>query len=407
MFEPQVHPDVFPIPGGPPTPPYDNAGWTLALQMGVQFDRILDGFTGPFENVTDWNVKPPPGRITTSANATGFLTSRAVNNAFIAVNRLLSTNQEVYTLTAPLTANGRTYPAGTLYVPASGTSRRLLDSLAVNLGVNFAGITVPRPADATPLRRVRLGLWDTYGGSIDSGWARWILEQFEFPYERVFAPALDAGSLNARFDVLVFVGGAIPGSGGGRRGGGGGQPTAIPDEYRAQLGSVTTERTIPQIRSFLEQGGTVIAIGSSAENLASHLQLPIENHLVEGGQPLPQSKYYTPGSLLEARFDLSLPVTHGMTEHTHVFFDDSPVFRLRSGASTAGVRRIAWFDSATPLRSGWSWGQQYLENGVIAVEAQVGKGRALLFAPEILKRAQPHGTFKLLFNGILQGGRPN
>ena len=56
MFEPQVHPDVFPIPGGPPTAPYDNAGWTLALQMGVQFDRILEPFTGPFERVNDWNV---------------------------------------------------------------------------------------------------------------------------------------------------------------------------------------------------------------------------------------------------------------------------------------------------------------------------------------------------------------
>ncbi|MEO8000224.1 MAG: M14 metallopeptidase family protein, partial [Gemmatimonadaceae bacterium] len=45
MFEPQVHPDVFPFPGSPPTPPYDNAGWTLAFQMGVHFDRVLDAFS--------------------------------------------------------------------------------------------------------------------------------------------------------------------------------------------------------------------------------------------------------------------------------------------------------------------------------------------------------------------------
>ena len=35
MFEPQDHPDDIPYPGGPPTPPYDNAGYTLAFQMGV------------------------------------------------------------------------------------------------------------------------------------------------------------------------------------------------------------------------------------------------------------------------------------------------------------------------------------------------------------------------------------
>ena len=52
MFEPQDHPNDFQFPGGPPIPPYDNAGWTLAYQMGVKFDRILDGFDGPFEKVT-------------------------------------------------------------------------------------------------------------------------------------------------------------------------------------------------------------------------------------------------------------------------------------------------------------------------------------------------------------------
>ena len=38
-------------------------GWTLAFQMGVEFDRILDGFTGPFEKITAWNIKPPPGKV--------------------------------------------------------------------------------------------------------------------------------------------------------------------------------------------------------------------------------------------------------------------------------------------------------------------------------------------------------
>ena len=51
MFEPQDHPDDIPYPGAPPTPPYDSAGWTLAFQMGVKFDRILDGFDGPFETL--------------------------------------------------------------------------------------------------------------------------------------------------------------------------------------------------------------------------------------------------------------------------------------------------------------------------------------------------------------------
>ncbi len=104
--------------------------------------------------------------------------------------------------------------------------------------------------------------------------------------------------------------------------------------------------------------------------------------------------------MLSSRVDVANPVANGMTEHTDVFFDDSPVFKLGADAASQRVRTIAWFDSKTPLRSGWAWGQNYLENGVVAAEARLGNGKVLLFGPEILQRAQPHGTFKFLFNGI-------
>lgn len=167
---------------------------------------------------------------------------------------------------------------------------------------------------------------------------------------------------------------------------------------------MTAETTLPQVRTFMENGGTVVAIGTSAQNLAAFLKLPVEDHLVENGQPLPQSKFYTPGSVLAARWDTSDPITLGMDDLTNVFFDDSPVFRLE--AEAAGLKRLGWFDTKTPLRSGWSWGESYLENGVVAFEANVGKGRGVFFGPEILKRAQPHGTFKLLFNSIVRSVSP-
>jgi hypothetical protein len=89
-----------------------------------------------------------------------------------------------------------------------------------------------------------------------------------------------------------------------------------------------------------------------------------------------------------------------MAPRTDVFFDNSPVFALAPGAEAAGVRAFAWFDSPAPLRSGWAWGQHYLQGGAIAVEARIGKGRVVLYGAEILQRAQPHGTFKLLFNAL-------
>jgi hypothetical protein len=392
MFEPQDHPNVISYPGAPPTPPYDNAGWTLALQMGVQFDRILEPFTGPLERVTDWNVKPPPGRVMPGTDSAGYLLSRQINDAAVAVNRLLAAGDDVW-------LDDRGFFVRT----KSGTAERV-QQIAKQLGVDFRA--APTGASyGSKLSAPRIGLWDQYGGSMTSGWTRWILEQFEFTFGRVFAPQLDAGALDAKYDVLVFPNGGIPSAQAGRRGGRGGRAPAEPDvpaEYRAQIGRVSVERTIPQLKQFLEAGGTVVAIGESAANLAEQLDLPVADHLVEDGKPLPRARYFVPGSLLAARIDASHPIASGMPDRADFFFDNSPVFKLAPDAAARGVRAIAWFDSPSPLRSGWAWGQEHLDRGVIAVDAPVGKGRVLLFGPEILQRAQPHGTFKLLFNALYQ-----
>ncbi|HJR57743.1 MAG TPA: M14 metallopeptidase family protein [Vicinamibacterales bacterium] len=395
MFEPQDHPNVIPYPGAAPTPPYDNAGWTLAFQMGVWFDRILEPFNGPFEPVTEWNVKPPVGSV---SRVPGRLTiDRRQNDAYRALNRLLAAGVEVDAT------------ADSFLLSSTDATVARLEELVAPLGIN---VSTPNShtfiVSAAP-RVTRIGLWDQYGGSMPSGWTRWILEQFEFPFARVFAQELDAGKLNAKFDSLIFVDGAIPapvdpgsgpGSGRGGRGGRGGaplNPDDVPAEYRAHLGRITAERTIPRLREFVEAGGTLIAIGSSAENIVRHLKLPLENHLVEDGRPLPRAKYFVPGSVLNARIHVFHPAAAGMPARANFFFDNSPVFRSTDASK---VRAIATFDSDAPLKSGWAWGQQYLKGGIVAAEVTLGKGRVYLFGPEILHRAQPHGTFKLLFNAL-------
>ena len=198
--------------------------------------------------------------------------------------------------------------------------------------------------------------------------------------------------------MLIFVDGAIPDAAAAAQAAPP-DPKDVPAEFRAHLGRITPDRTIPQIKAFVEAGGTVVAIGSSAMNLATYLSLPVGNHLVENGAPLPRSKYFVPGSILRVRVDTTHPLAAGMRDRTDVFFDNSPVFSVERQDPT--VKVIASFDSATPLRSGWAWGQSYLNGGAAAIEARVGKGRVVLIGPEILQRAQPHGTFKLLFNALV------
>jgi hypothetical protein len=228
----------------------------------------------------------------------------------------------------------------------------------------------------------------------------------------VFPQTLDAGNLNAKYDVLVFVDGGIPerdASGQGQGGGFGAQPAAdtIPEEFRGWLGRVSVAKTVPELKKFVENGGTILTIGSST-SLGHHLGLPIRDALVErvaGGveRPLPREKYYIPGTILESRIDNTNPLAYGMDERAMVMWDESPAFRLQPEAQLKGVKPVAWFDNPSPLRSGWAWGQQYLDQAVSIVEAPVGKGRVVLFGPEVLWRAQPHGTFKMFFNGIYYG----
>ncbi len=398
MFEKQEHPNDFAYPGGPPIAPYDNTGWTLAWQMDAEFDRILDGFDGPFQRVDEELVSPPAGTLAGPRDAEGWLVDH-INDAFTAVNRVLADGGEAWWYTEPVNAGGARFPEGAFYLEAD---RDVIEALAREKGLDFQGVADRPSGAAMELEPVKIGLWDEYGGSMPSGWTRMILEDFEFDFDLLFPPDLDEGDLDD-YDVLIFEDGAIPES---DRSGGGGyggspDPETVPPEFRERMGDVTVATTVPRILEYAREGGTVIAIGSSAV-LAQHAGLPVRNHLVdEDGEPLGRDEYFTPGSVLDMRVDLGSPLTHGLEERENVLFSHSPTFTIEPGAE--GVRRIGWFDTDEPLRSGWAWGEQYLEGGVGALEADYGEGKLFIFGPKITFRSQPHGTFPFLFNGIYYG----
>ena len=404
MFEPQDHPNDFRYPGGPPNPPYDIAGWTLALQMGVKFDRIQDGFDGPFERVGGL-LPPPPAVIQTASNPAGYLMDHRIDNSFTVVNRLLKANCDVYWLTKPAENLG----PGAIWVPASAAARAVLERGARELGVPVQGVAKAPAGEALKLRPVRIGLYDQYGGIMPSGWTRWIFEQYEFPFQVVYPTTLDAGGLNDKFDVLVFTDGAFRRAGASGRGGGFDMPNpeSVPEEYRASIGRISEDKTIPILKSFVDAGGTVVTIGGST-SMAELFGIPVKDYLVEMGaagveHALPREKFYIPGSLMKATVDNTNPVAYGMPAAVDVFFDSSPVFRLEPAAGLKRTSPVAWFSGTAPLDSGWAWGQQYLDGGTAVAEASVGQGKVVLLGPEVAFRAQPHGTFKLLFNSLYYG----
>ncbi|MGH9255948.1 MAG: M14 family zinc carboxypeptidase [Vicinamibacterales bacterium] len=369
MFEPQDHPDDVPDEGHVPRGPYDSAGWTLAFQMGVQVDRVRNRFDGPFERLVG-PASPGPGAVVAPHGAAGYVVSQHQNDAVIAVNRLLKAGQNVFWLRHR--AAGGSRPGAAIYSPATPGAVAVVERAAKELGLTFTGVMTP-PADAAlQLRRVRIGLVDRHGGWSTSGWIRWLLERYEFPFDVVYPPTLDRGDLASRYDVLILPSEAAPGH-----------------------GEMTHRQTLPALRRFVEEGGTLLAIGRAAV-VGKHLGLPVSEPL----SALPASMFFVPGSVLRVAVDNTVPLGYGFGREVDVFFDSSPVFRLDTGALENNARPVAWFASAAPLRSGWARGQAHLRGTVAVVDAPLGRGRVVLFGPEITFRAQSHGTFKFLFNGI-------
>ncbi|MEQ1932875.1 MAG: hypothetical protein ABL962_03210, partial [Fimbriimonadaceae bacterium] len=441
MFEPQDHPNDFQYPGGPPIPPYDNAGYTLAFQMGVKFDRVLEPVeikTVKFAGLFDWLY-------TRSTVPLSLGIPWSQNEAFSYANRGLKEG-----LNVELTSSG---------ILLSGDSAKLAQ-LRYEIRPSLDGSFVPRGFSTSPTGKMlsspRVALWDRYGGSMESGWTRWVLEQFAFDFDVVFPPDLDAGNLNARYDCIIFPDGAIPapratgvppvgasgilpdlgGETGGIVQGGGGQNLAddptIPLIYRQRIGSITA-KTIANLKEFVEKGGHLLCIGSSALNISRQLQLPIESALVdEKGVNLPNTKFYIPGSVLRMKLNRG-PLTLGMDDYVDVMYDNSPAFRYSAPKEPAvkgtgqipengfyitldegpaypssfGVQNptVGFYDSAKPLRSGWAWGQEVLKDTIGVADVPLGKGRVVLYGPEILFRGQSHGTFKLLFNAIFRSAQ--
>jgi hypothetical protein len=400
MFEPQDHPNDFQYPGGPPVRPYDAAGWTLAYTMNVQFDRILDAFDGPFKKLPYGELQSPTGHVTGTAGG-GYLLSAKANNSFIAVNDLLASGVDVFRL--PNGVGGKSaVESGAFFVPASAKAKSLLDKSAKDLGIEVTGVSKKPTTSMTKVSPMRIALWDTYGGSMPSGWVRFLMEQYHFPMKVIYPADIDAGDLKKKFDVIIFVTRAIPPATGADNDIFRGlerepKEESTPAEYRPWLGKITATKSIPQIKAFLEAGGSVVTIGTST-NLAYHLKLPVKNALTEmtaagTERPLPNEKYYIPGSVLRVNLDSTQHATWGMPTLTDVYFDASPVFKIAPEAIAKGlVTPLAWFETNKPLRSGWAWGQSYLQDGVAAFMAPVGSGKFYAFGPEITFRAQAQGT---------------
>ncbi len=417
MFEPQYHPDDIGA-SGEPIRPYDSAGWTLAMQMGVEVDKSLEAVEGPFAMVEEVEVEFQPGEA--SRGTAGYLVSHGNSNSYIAANRLLASGEKVYWLKQGMEHDGQRHPVGTMFVAESSGTFDKVAAMAAELGLDFVGLNDAPKGAALQLKPLRIGLFDSFGGNMPTGWTEWILKDYEFPVELVYGKQINAGNLNEKFDVLMFLTG-LPRAGGRdrneqafRRGG---QGRAMDQETLDKIAaamppwedwsnladrrvSLNSEESIPSLKAFVEGGGTLVAIGNQTANVIAHFDLPIGvGPFVtdeEGNQrPAPSSEFFIPGSLVWTDVDTNHPIGYGAPARLATMFRRSPV--LLPGE---GIKGPVTYADQEQLASGWAIGQELLKGGSVMAGQQVGNGQVLLYGADVLYRGQPTASYKLVFNGL-------
>ena len=420
VLDVQKYPDLRSSPGGPPERPYDAAGWSLPLQMGVRvvaattpltaeargklaavgalpetkvkpitYDAALQTDAAPFDSLPGAGfdtdpaaaaIVPPPGTVTGSGPV--LVIDPAHNNAFKAINLAWRQGGTVQASAGP--------SGSPIKYTIRGLPETAQDQLVKSLALQ-AERTLSAPGRA--IHPPRIGLYQPWSGSMGEGWTRWLLEQYGFAFVGVH-PEDFRRPLSATIDVLIIADDArVPiaaGTAAASRAGWGRSGPVRP-EYAYQL----TARDLQAFEQFIRGGGTLVCLSNASTFAIQQLGLPVKN-VVSGLRP---EEFFLRGSIVEVTTDPSHPVMAGMPDRAAVFVDGSPVFEIQEGFKGTVLARYQ--ESGSPLLSGYLIGESFLHGKAAALDVQLDAGHVVLlgFRPEW--RGQPFGTFRVLFNAAL------
>lgn len=381
LMEKQEYPDQFRYPGGPPMPPYDLAGWTLPMQMGVTVDRITDSFNAQAEEITE-KISPEAGKVSGDGRF-GYVFSNKDNLSAKAVNRLQKAG---YNLSVMGAAEGE-FEAGSILVRRKRGLEEELNALATELGIDFQGLRSRPEAPKAELEPIKVGIYKSWQANMDEGWTRWMLEQFEFDLDTLHNEEIKNGNLS-QYSAIIFPDQSTRGILNGHRQG------RMPEKFVGGIG----EEGVQALDAYAKSGGNLIFFDGSTDFAISQFNLPVRNVLSE----LDDNEFFIPGSLVRTNVDTSQPLAFGMMPEVATSFGRSSAFEVEDGAS--GITEIAQYASDDLLMSGWAMGEEkYLANTSAMLNAEYGGGNLILFGFKPQFRGQPRGTYKLIFNAIYQG----
>lgn len=395
LLDRQEYPNRRRTPDSPPEPPYDIAGWTLPMQMGVHVDRIEESFQASVEPVNA-QMGFEPGEVDGEADW-GYLLSHRPNASILAVNRLLHDGERVYWAGEAIDPH---YDAGAFVIRRKDKrTRERVETLAGELGLHFQGIKEQPSGDLHQLKAPRIGIYKSWVANMDEGWTRWLLNEYAFAPDTLHDVDIRTGDLSKYHAIILphqesgsILTGHVSGT--------------MPDEYVGGLGAEGSAA----LKRYVRQGGMLVAFDAASDFVIEHFGLPVRN-AVAG---IPSGKFFIPGSLIRMNVDTGHPLSYGMEQKAVASFVRSRAFKIvrlsRKGeggtedipeAPKPPVETIARYAADDILMSGWALGEkQYIGGKAAMIRVKVGDGDVVLFGFRPQFRGQPRGTYKLLFNAL-------
>ena len=359
--------------------PYDVTAWTLSYMMGVNTVQIDDPAVLSVDMSLVAKVELPSGEVIGGTAGYAYVFSHDMNNAIIAMNRLLKGGCQLYLAAEDFTVAGMDFPAGTIIVPVAPKLHQTIGEIADDLYLKVYAVDTQPSIDVYEVTKPEIGLFWGYTDTRDEGWTRWLLEQFEFDYTRVHRDDVISDDLN-QFDVILLPRMSERAIVNGT--------SNYPPPYAGGIGP----EGVDNLKEFVEDGGTLVCEDRSSALPIHQFGIGVDFANITG--------VFAPGSILKIdNIDNSHPMGFGYpTMEGATFWQNSYAFDVTTGTALA-----TYYSLGDPFLSG------YLENGEIlsgknaAAVTPLGDGNVVLFAFRVLNRAQPDNTFQLYFNSIFFG----
>jgi hypothetical protein len=398
LLEKQKYPDMRLYPGGPPIPPYDTAGWTFPLQMGVQCDQI----NNPFKtNLVKLEKVPHPSMTSPQGTASYFILDSRHNNSYAVVFQLLKEKVEIYRSKEAIKRNGSSVAAGSFLIKNTPLVQKILPGLLEKWPVKSFALEDITEIPKAPLKKHRVGLYQSWRSNMDEGWTRYVFDDLGIPFtslhNKIFKGTKKKEvNLNSKYDVIVFADENVDIIKTGKP-----SPTSryaryftdIPPEYEGGIG----KEGVDALKTFVEKGGILVTLNNACSLVFKEFNAPAGNVL----ERVERSKFLCPGSILKIKVDNKSPIGYGMPKEAAAMFSRSLALRtwIPSGDWDRDV--VASYPKENVLLSGWLLGEDVIARKAAVVDLKYKKGHIVLIGFRCQHRAQSHGTYKFLFNALL------